>query len=721
MFCTKCGNTLADDAKFCTKCGTPVKAKDENKANETEKAPVEEKKVEETKVEEKKEETKVEEPKVEEKKEETKVEEPKVEEKKEEDKVEEPKAEEKKEEASPAVSDTAENPALKKSSSGKLPVIIGVVAGGVVILGIVIAILWATVFSGMFAMKDYKKALEENDYKLAKDLVKDKIKDSKYEDEATDLLANELEELKTRFAEEDMSLEDLEEEFGDISKIKLDIDDEVEDFAKFVLKLEDSKKAFENGKEYYDSEEYTYAYENLKNVIKEDGKNYKKAQSMMGECEEKIIDSALENAKYYAENGYYASAQSALDSCKEIVGEKNKKLNDAYEQLEGIVVDAAIKSCDSSMEYEYYSSALSTINDALTYYPENEELKKKSKECADKYAEASYNSFLSNVMYYSDPEDLAECIENYLGYNDSEEYKAALKAKFAEYAKTYETSIVDNLKVGDIYAAKKAIDMLGAIDAENAVYTKCKEAYDGKFEYAVLGDLTTEVSTGYAYTYDSWTDSKEVQYRNVVTMSPSWSDTFCAFNANVADYKSISGRIAMSDTVGAKGKFIIAAANKTLLSVDVDNTTSNVPFSIEIPEGTTTVTFRYVESAASTATGTLYVGNLVFGKEYFDAANDATLKELSGEPATEEESKPEEETETEEGTTEETPSEDATTEEGTTEEGTTEETPSEDATTEETTEDDTTEGAPSEEGGAEETPSEEGTEDTPVENEVVAE
>ena len=713
MFCTKCGNTLADDAKFCTKCGTPVKAKEEKKAEEV--------KTEEPKVEEKKEEVKTEEPKVEEKKEEVKTEEPKVEEKKEEVKTEEPKVEEKKkevktEEPTPLVTPNVENPALKKANSSKLPVIIGVVAGGVVILGIVIAILWATVFSGMFAMKNYKKALEENDYKTAKDLVKEKIKDSKYEDEATDLLAGEIDELKTRFAEEDMSLEDLEKEFESICKIKLDIDDEVEDFEKFVVKLQDSKNSYDEGKRYFESEDYSYAYGYLKNVIKEDGKNYKKAQSMMSECEEKIIDAALENAKYYAQNGYYASAQSALDSCKDIVGEKNKKLNDAYGQLEGIIVDGALANCESSIENGYYSSALSNLNDALTYYPENKDLQDKIKECANKYAEEMYASFMSNVQYYDDPEDLAEYIEDYLGYSDSEDYKNALKAKFAEFAKTYETAVIENLKAGDVYSAKKSIDMLGAIDAENAIYTKCKEAYDGKFEYAIIGDLETELSTGYAYTYGSWTDSKEVRYDNVVSMSTPWSESFCAFNISVADYKSISGRVAMSDTVGAKGKFIIAAANKTLLSVNVDNTTSNVAFNVAIPEGTTTVTFRYVEAADNTVSGTLYVGNLVFGKNYFDAANDATLKEIAGEATPEKE-----ETTPEEGETEEAPSEDATTEETPSEDATTEETPSEDATTEEApSEDATTEETPSEDATTE-APSEENAADTPVENEVVAE
>lgn len=626
MFCTKCGTKLDDNAKFCTGCGAKVEK------NEPAKEPkVEEPKVEETKVEE----PKVEEPKVEE----PKAEEPKVAE----TKVEESNTEELKTESTPVTTsvpveeiESGPNESMSpfdapKKKGGKGIIIAAVSAAAIIV---VVIILYLLVFKTMLGYNKFKKAMEDNEYKDAKKIAKEyKLDDSKKSSDAADLVIADIDEIKGLYSSDDIDLDEAQEQFELLAKIGLDdAEDDLEDADEWIKKMKDSKSQYDEGKSYYEYGSYEYAIDCLDKVDKEYNK-YNKAQEMIEECKDKIVENAIENAQDSITYGSYENAAQILENTKEKVGEDNQKLKDAISNLENKVAEDAISKADDT---SYIYSKLSYINSALTIYPDNEDLLKKYDEISEQSAQ---DEFDNNIAYkfessYYTPEEISDYINNCLDNNsDNEVYKKKLNSLVNDKVKEYKLALAAALENGDMADACENFKYYGVLASEDD-----KEIVDYYKDYLSgtrYEDINKVVSNGSCYReygYSVPNGGKEFTYVSRLYVG-SYSSTPGELLFSAENIGAMSGYITKGLTE-SRGKVVILADKKVL--VNITPTEKDYQFNVEIPEGTESIIIKWTKNGDD-VNGEYFLGDVILSSKLYDSSKDKMLAKLKADNSSDKE------------------------------------------------------------------------------------
>lgn len=606
MFCTKCGNELADGAKFCTKCGNPVEAVTKestpdvkNEANES----------------------------AENKKEELDKEEVKVEE----SKPEEDNNIETQTEASPAENVNEENKALAQPDNSKsVKVIIGAVVGVVALIAVVVLVYF--VFIRKNPIDELKAAFDDNDYKTAKRIVKEDIADTKREDEAEDLVAEEIEDIKARYKSGDIKIDEAEEAFDDLGKLKLDIDDEIEDALKWVNKVRNSESQFEVAQSQYDDGYYEGAIEYCKEVIKDD-RHYDEAQDLIEKCKDAIVDKALENAQNEIDNGYYSSATYYLDNAKEEVGEDNEKLKQAYSTIEGKIVEKALEKAKEYAESgDNYgvSSAVSELANVYKSFPDNKDIAAKYEEYSNLYVDNWFMSIMDSMSYYKGyPDELSQAFDNVKEQWSENEFVVKhvdeCKTKLIE---TFVGSIDENIKNGSMYEASKLLSILDSLAPDDEKVTGVKEKYAALVDMIKMDDVSIDLTQGSAYSTSYYDDEKGYSFDNAYRLSAYTFDKYGSMTVDVTGYKAVSGVVLFTgDSMDGTGKFVINAGKDQIFKTEVSASKTNIAFNVKIPDGNNKIVIRWVKDSKSEDKSLYMVlANACLMKEYCDGKDVQTAQ-----------------------------------------------------------------------------------------------
>ena len=593
MFCTKCGNKLDDNAKFCTKCGAKVQVKEEPVAEEVKEEPVAEEVKEEPVAEEAKEEPVAEEAKEEPVAEEAK-EEPGAEEKKEEPKTEKVAQENKEEVNNQQISTPStnnyENPALKGPDKKTGKVIIGVVCTVVTVAVIAVAVWFF--FLKKNPIDELRKAMEDNDYKTAKTIVKEDIAgDDDKEDEAIDIVNEEIDDIKNRFKSGDLSLNDALDAIDDLSKLKLDIDDAIDNAKDWFKKVSESQEFYKQGKSDFDDKSYQYAIESFEKVIKDDPD--------------------------------YDDAQDYIDKCfDEIVNDFKNKVESG----------------------EKYSNIYYDVVSLYEQYPDNKKITDLYEDYSAKYADERIEQYLS--YYLEDGKTVVDCgIDNVISaldnatdsFSDNEFIKKETAVKAEEFADAFHDKLTQTLKSGIMYEVKQDVEALEKFEKYTTKYADEIDGYENYLDLSAINDVAYEVVNGSFYNSYSYTAADGRRFDNAYSVNLYGYDEKNAgvVNIPVTEYKSVSGRIFLDEyNQASKVNFIIMADKKKIYAQDLNKDTKEALFNIEIPEGTTTLSIRWTrDKKENDRSVQIDLVSFALGKVYYDANSDNTDEQT---PATQE-------------------------------------------------------------------------------------
>ena len=267
MFCTNCGNKLENSALFCTNCGSPVT----NMQNIT------------------------------------------------------PAQNTQNQNNSPTGSTITAKP--PKKSKKKI----------FVVLSLCIVILLAGGVTGYFLFKMHltKQAdkvmayLEDEKYDEALELYDKYVEKAKYtdfEDKITEALLGIAEQTKEEYLSEKIDYYSATNRLKEINDYGIkEVDDSISTVSRLINKIKASRENFQDGQDFYNLGEYSYALDYYNLVIKEDKKYYELAKKEIERIEEEIAErerieqieeiraQALQDAADYANWSYYQEAIEVLE------------------------------------------------------------------------------------------------------------------------------------------------------------------------------------------------------------------------------------------------------------------------------------------------------------------------------------------------------------------------------------------------------------------------
>lgn len=601
MKCVKCGKELTEGAKFCKSCGTPAETskeaakqnKEELKTKET--AKQEEKKPDQKQSEDKKADVK------------------KPEEKKPEEKKPENQDLNQKSTTEPKITEAKVS---EQTSKVKIPMdpkkvrLIAGVAAGVVVVGIAGTLLWGNVAKPAIAFGKYKKALEEDDYKEAKKIVKESIRGTKKEDKAVELLEAEIDELFFSYQGGSYKLDELKEEIDEVRKIKLDIKDKLDETDEKLKALEKSQNNYESAESNFDYGAYENAIEQYKLVMEEDP-NYEKAQKKIKECTQKEAGKMIENMNECLEDDNVYSAIEYLVKLKQYA-EANPELQDQYDTEEKDVVQKAVnyytEHVEEEIDDEEYGRAVNYVNtfeEIVGKLEGNKELEDAYTKLAGTVVDSVYNYYcVDGYETYMKNNGYGAPNLSYL-YENMKKHEALIKPleeKIAELLKTKEAELKKSLASKPMKEVEKEYHGLLHLAATSEDYDTYEETYADYFELEELVDMskeydykTCDYDYGWRVKWNGDTTFDDVAYL-CVDANVDRDKSF--FSVALNGERSLSGYLVNFSEEGVTGKLTIACDGKTLFEKAVDGKTGKTMIHVEIPEGAKKLTFTSTKDAA---------------------------------------------------------------------------------------------------------------------------
>lgn len=271
-------------------------------------------------------------------------------------------------------------------------------------------------------------SLNNNDYVAASNYYTKLMEKSR--GEANKLIVEKIDDIFSRYSDDKISSSDAVDELKQLANINSNALENIEVALEDFKNIKISEAYFEAGEEYYSKSEFENAIVNYYSVTKVD-KHYKEAQKKLKLCIDKYTSNQIKEADNLMKEEKYDGAielmQYGLQLLKNNTNLQNKLNYYKAKKFEAFKEDIYLEANDLKAEGDYVG-AIQVIKDALEFYGQIDELKKKHDEfrndmlkATEGYIKAQRYNKLINMLdkyakIYPEDNDVNKIIEEYKPY-----------------------------------------------------------------------------------------------------------------------------------------------------------------------------------------------------------------------------------------------------------------------------------------------------------------
>ncbi len=205
-----------------------------------------------------------------------------------------------------------------------------------------------------------------------------------------------------------------------------------EKYASQIETLHTSQENFQTAEGYWDSGEYTSAYQSYEKVIEEDI-NYEEAQKKLEECQNKAAETALADADEFAKEEKYLDAIRQLQNGLNtgiLTEEKEAEIEEKISEYEEKRAELVLNEVDSYVASGEYEQALGVLQKDT--YANKDAFQKKKGEVTELY-ENSVKESVASLLEERNLEDARVTVKNAQMVLPDSELLAALEEEVKEY------------------------------------------------------------------------------------------------------------------------------------------------------------------------------------------------------------------------------------------------------------------------------------------------
>lgn len=272
-----------------------------------------------------------------------------------------------------------------RKSRKMLLLIIGVVIGFSLITAPIIHLLYDNVYLYNKKVSSVIKEVDKKNFKKAKstyDSLKAELKDSKKNSKKNrvivtidSVLNKKADTLSQDYIKNKFSYDELEVWFDGLNEFP-SVKSKITEKEKVLKKYKDSRQSMESADKAMKAKEYLDAVKYYKEVVKEDGSNYSKAQNNIKTCIKDMYDYYINEAEKMNSGGSYENAYKTVKSIKEYYPD-DSKIKSKMELYLNNYFDSTMKKADELNAGKKYDNAISTVEALNAYFPNNREIARK--------------------------------------------------------------------------------------------------------------------------------------------------------------------------------------------------------------------------------------------------------------------------------------------------------------------------------------------------------
>ncbi|GHU51770.1 hypothetical protein AGMMS49975_06230 [Clostridia bacterium] len=329
------------------------------------------------------------------------------------------------------------NKPIEKTTKHPLPIKSKII-GSVALVAVLALIIGGSILKSHLdnPITKFKNAIAAGDYKKAKSLLDDDIRDnSKKKAEAATYLSNQAKAVTDKYLQDNGNYDDTLAKLTEYEKLNIISKSDFEGYLSQVNEIKTSQSAYEAAQDMIKNKDYVGTIDNLRKVVQKDG-NYTDAQSQLVKVVSDYKKSVFDTLTQYDDTKEYDKAISELERALKVVPNdadilaKIDGYKDTIAKEQQSAVDAIIKEADALVAASNdYEGAVKKLKEGQRKYAGNEALKT-AVDNTNKgwvtFVLAAAGDFANNGEY----EDAVRLLENWEDLNGK---NAEITAKINEY------------------------------------------------------------------------------------------------------------------------------------------------------------------------------------------------------------------------------------------------------------------------------------------------